>query len=138
MGIMQIIAIIRNLAEPTRIWEGRFLVGAGVIDSLVPRPCLEAICLEPNGQRVYGLADGSKVKMDITVGQIECMEEITGGTIVFGKVDAEPKLGMAALASLDGSSLDRETRVAVALQLRRGERAVSRGAAACVPRGDAV
>ena len=91
--------LVRNPAEPDRTWEGLFLVDTGTPDSLVPKQYLEAIGLEPKGQRLYELADGSELKMDITVGQIEFMGEFVGGTILFGETDAEPTLGATALAS---------------------------------------
>ena len=71
MGVTHVTAVIRNPAEPDKFWEGLFLVNTGAVDSLVPRPHLEAIGLNPKGRRVYGLADGSEVKMDITTGDIE-------------------------------------------------------------------
>ena len=72
----------------------------GATDSLVSRSHLEAIGLEPKGQRVYELADGREVTMDITVGQIEFMGEFVGGTILFGEADAEPLLNVIALESV--------------------------------------
>ncbi len=89
--------ITRNPAEPERTWEGLFRVDTGSTDCLVPRPHLESIGLAPKGQRVYGLADGSEIRMDITVAEIEFMGEIVGGTILFGDTDAEPLLGLTAL-----------------------------------------
>ena len=60
MGATHVTVRITNPAEPDRFWEGLFLVDAGATDSLVPRPHLEAIGLEPEGKRrVYQLADGS-------------------------------------------------------------------------------
>ena len=81
MSATHVTVTIRNPAEPDRSWEGLFLVDTGATDSLVPRPHLEAIGLKPKGQRVYELADGREIKMDITVGQIEFMGEFVGGTI---------------------------------------------------------
>ena len=100
MGITQVTVTVRNPAEPDRAWEGLFLVDTGAIDSLVPRQHLEAIGLHPKSQRVYGLADGSEVRMDVTVGQIEFMGDIVGSTIVFGEDDSEPLLGVTALESV--------------------------------------
>ena len=100
MGITQVTVLIRNPAEPDRTWEGLFLVDTGAIDSLVPGPQLEAIGLRPKSQRVYGLADGSEIRLDITTADIEFMGEIAGGTIVFGAEDAEPLLGVTALESV--------------------------------------
>ena len=49
---------------------------------------------------MYGLADGSEVRMEFTTGDIEFMSEIVGATIVFGEADAEPLLGVTALESV--------------------------------------
>ena len=100
MRAIHVTVAIRNPAEPNRVWEGLFLVDTGATDCLVPRQHLESIGLVPKGQRVYGLADGSEIRLDITVGQTEFMEEILGGTIVFGEPDAEPLLGVTALESV--------------------------------------
>ncbi len=99
MGITRVNVKIRNPAEPDRVWEGPFLVDTGAIDCLVPRQHLEAIGLMPKGHRVYNLADGSEVRMDITTGDLEFMDEIVGGTIVYGEPNADPLLGVTAMES---------------------------------------
>ena len=100
MGATHVTVTIRNSAEPHRTWEDLFLIDTRAADSLVPRPHLESIGLIPKGQRVYELADGSEIRMDITTADIEFMGEIVGGTILFGEANAEPLLGMTALASV--------------------------------------
>ena len=100
MGALRVTAAIRNLAEPDRVWEGLFLVDTGATDCLVPRHHLESIGIVPGGQRVYGLADGREIKMDIAAAQVEFMGEFVGGTIVFGEEGAEPLLGVTALESV--------------------------------------
>ena len=100
MGATHVTVAIRNPAEPGRVWEGLFLVDTGATDCLVPRQHLESIGLVPEGQRRYGLADGSEARLDITGGRIEFMGETTWGTIVFGESDAEPLLGVTALESV--------------------------------------
>ena len=99
MGVTHIDVTVRNPADRTRSWEGRFLVDTGAIDSLVPRPRLEAIGIEPIAQRVYELADGTEITMDIAGAQLELMGEVTAGLIIFGDADAEPLLGVTALES---------------------------------------
>ena len=69
MGVTHVTAVIRNPAEPDRTWEGLFLVDTGAVDCLVPRHHLEAIGLAPKGQCIYGLADGSEFRMEVTVAQ---------------------------------------------------------------------
>ncbi len=100
MGEVHVTVTIRNPAEPDRFWEGLFLVDTGAVDCLVPRQHLEAIGLQPKGRRSYGLAGGHVASMEFTIGEIEFMGDITGGTIVFGEANAEPLLGVTALESV--------------------------------------
>ena len=88
MGAIHVTVGIRNPAQPDRVWEGLFLVD------------MESIGIEPEGQRVYELANGSEVRMDVAVGRVEFMGEFVGATIVFGELDAEPLLGVTALESV--------------------------------------
>ena len=100
MGMMYVNAVIRNPADPTRKWEGRFLVDTGAIDTLVPRACIEAIGLEPETQRTYELADGTQARMDIGGARIEFMGERTYSDVIFGSDNTEPLLGVTALESV--------------------------------------
>lgn len=77
------------------------MVDTGAINSVVPRRHLEAIGLSPMDSRVYGLADGSEIRFDITYGLIEFMEGRTANDIVMlDDDDAEPLLGVTVLESL--------------------------------------
>lgn len=61
---------------------------------------MESIGLRAESQRIYGLADGSDVRMDVTVGRVEFMGEIVGATMVMGDENSEPLLGVTALESV--------------------------------------
>jgi len=100
MGATHVTVTIRNPAAPDNFREGLFLVDTGAMDSLVPRKHLQSIGLSPKTQRIYELADGSEIKMDITTADIEFMGDLVGGTIIFGDDDAEPILGVTALESV--------------------------------------
>ena len=100
MGMPKVKVRIINPAEPEKYWEGLFLVDTGATDTLVPRQHLEAIGLKPKGRRTYQLADGSDLVMDVTTADIGFMGELVGGTVLFGEADAEPLLGVTALASV--------------------------------------
>ena len=125
MGATYVTVTIRNPAAPERHWTGRFLVDTGAFDSLVPRARLQAIGLQPLAQEEYVLADGSPIALDTTVGRIEFLGKIVGGTLVFGDEDAEPLLGVTALES-GGFEVDPRTQQLKALPaillkgLRRG------------------
>lgn len=100
MGAVQVTVTIRNPADRNREWSGLFLVDTGATDSLVPRKHLEAIGLQAIGGRTYELADGSDLRLDVGVAEIEFMGEAVGGTVMFGDDDAEPLLGVTALESV--------------------------------------
>jgi clan AA aspartic protease len=89
-----------NPADPTRRWDGLFLVDTGAIDCYVPGNRLRDIGIEPVGQRTYEMADGTEIALDIAVAQIEFMGEVVGATVIFGKDDTEPPLGVTALESV--------------------------------------
>ncbi len=100
MGSMHVTVTVRNPADSSQAWEGLFLVDTGATDCLVPRHHLEAIGLRPEGSRVYELADGSELRLDIAVARIEFMGEFVGATVIFGEAEAEPLLGVTALESV--------------------------------------
>ena len=89
-----------NPGNPERRWEGLFLVDTGAIDCMVPGNHLREIGIEPDGKRTYELADGTEVSMDVAVARVEFMGEIVGATVIFGKNDIEPILGVTALESV--------------------------------------
>ena len=49
MGTTHVTVTIRNPADPACSRDGLFLVDTGATDSLVPRSCIKAIGLEPEG-----------------------------------------------------------------------------------------
>ena len=100
VGATYITVAIRNPAEPERVWEGEFLIDTGAVDSLVPRHHLESIGIVPEGQRVYGLADGNETSFDIAGARIEFLGEMAWGTVAFGAEGAEPLLGVTVLESV--------------------------------------
>ncbi|MEX2119986.1 MAG: clan AA aspartic protease [Pirellulales bacterium] len=99
MGATHVTVAVVNPADPSRRWEGLFLVDTGAVDCYVPGNRLREIGLEPRGRRVYELADGREVALDIAVAQVEFMGEVVGATVIFGDDSAEPLLGATALAS---------------------------------------
>lgn len=99
MGVTYVTATIRNPGNPEQSWEGLFLVDTGATDCLAPGNKLREAGLPVRGQRVYELADGSEVKYDITIAEVEFMGDRVGATVIFGPDDIEPILGVTALES---------------------------------------
>lgn len=99
MGTTHAKVRVTNPADARKYWEGLFLVDTGATDSLVPRPYLESIGLNPRATRVYTLEDGSEISVDVTVATLKVMGEKVGGTVIFGEPGTEPQLGATALLS---------------------------------------
>jgi clan AA aspartic protease len=100
MGATQVTVSVVNPSDSNRRWDSLFLVDTGSIDCYVPGNRLREIGIQPIGQRHYELADGSEVALDVGVAQIEFMGEAVGATVIFGKDDTEPLLGVTALESV--------------------------------------
>jgi len=100
MGVTQVTVTVSNPGDPGRCWEGLFLVDTGAIDCMVPGKHLREIGIEARGKRTYELAEGTQIAMDIGVAQIEFMGEFVGATVIFGKDDVEPILGVTVLESV--------------------------------------
>src|SRR6267154_751244 len=100
MGATHVTVAIVNPADPSRRWEGLFLVDTDAIDCYVPAKYLHSIGLKPDGKRTYVLADGTEMPLEIAVARVEFMGEIVGATVFFGADDAEPLLGVTALESV--------------------------------------
>lgn len=99
MGLTHVTVTIRNPADPTKSWDGLFLVDTGAFDCMAPATAMRSIGLTPFGKRKYELADGTEVEFDAGVAQAEYMGDTVGTTIIFGPDDAEPILGVTALES---------------------------------------
>lgn len=99
MGQTHVAVTARNLLEPERCWEGRFLVDTGATDSLVPRRRLEEIGVKPEERRAYRLADGSRAEFDTAWVVLEYMDNSAPMRVIFGADEAEPLLGVIALES---------------------------------------
>jgi len=89
-------------------YETRFLLDTGAIDSMAPETALRKVGVEPVGTKTYELADGSQQDFRYGLARIEFMGAITAGRIIFGPDDAEPFLGVTALAAA-GVSIDPST-----------------------------
>jgi clan AA aspartic protease len=100
MGATQVTVSVVNPADPNRRWDGLFLVDTGSIDCYVPANRLREIGIQPIGKRTAELADGTEISLEVGVAQVEFMGEGVGATVIFGRDDAEPLLGVTALESV--------------------------------------
>lgn len=100
MGAIHVDVTIRNPADRSRSWRGRFLVDRRAMNTVVPPECMEAVGLSPRGRRTHLLPDGRRADLDVAGAVIEFMDDFVGGTIVVGEADSEPLLGFTALQSM--------------------------------------
>lgn len=100
MGMTQVTVAVCNPADQNRRWEGLFLVDTGAIDCLVPANRLRETGIEPEGERVYELADGTQITYPIGGARFEFMGEFVPANVIFGADDVEPILGVLALEAV--------------------------------------
>lgn len=113
-GIMRVNATVRNPADPSRAWEGEFLVDTGVVECLLPKRIWEATGFSPAGERVCALPGGNKSKMEFAGGVVEFMGGVTGTSVFKAEDDVDPVLGRTILLSL-GLEIDPESGMLVKL-----------------------
>jgi clan AA aspartic protease len=100
MGVTHVTVAVCNPADRSRRWEGLFLVDTGAIDCLVPGNRLREIGIEPETERSYESAGGSKMTFPVGAARFEFMGEFVPANVIFGADDVEPILGMIALESV--------------------------------------
>src|SRR5277367_1053150 len=93
MGAIRVTVAVINPADPTKIWDGLFLVDSSVSNCVAPAKHLRAIGIVPQAKRRHGFADGREIDIDIAVARVEFMGEVIGTTMIFGEDDVEPILG---------------------------------------------
>ncbi len=97
----QVTVAVCNPGNQEKRWKGLFFVDTGAIDCLVPGNRLREVGIKPVGKRTYELADGTDAVRDIGVAQVEFMSEFVGATVISGKDNVEPILGVTALESVE-------------------------------------
>ena len=99
MGLTHVLVELRSLAAPNGAFQAEFLVDTGATDCVVPASALERIGVDPQGARLYELADGTRREYRFGFVRIEVMGEVTVGRALFGLEETEPVLGVTALES---------------------------------------
>ena len=100
MGLTYADVEVRELAGGGPGYAAWFLVDSGAVESLAPEDQLRAIGIEPEGEDLYELADGSEVRLRHGFCRLRLMGLETVSKIIFGQPDKEPLLGAIALESL--------------------------------------
>ncbi len=96
MGLTHVAVKIGNLGSKN-LYDAKFLVDTGAVESMAPASELRRVGIEPVGKRTYELASGELREYEYGLAELRFMDEITSTDIIFGPEDIEPILGVIAL-----------------------------------------
>src|SRR5262245_43160154 len=80
-------------------YAARVLAAGDAADWMAPASELAKVGVVPVGAKSYELAEGVRVEFTYGIVQIEFLNEVTAGRVIFGPEGTEPILGLAALES---------------------------------------
>jgi predicted aspartyl protease len=96
MGLTHVAVKIGNLGSGN-LYDAKFLVDTGAVESMAPASELRRVGIEPVGKRTYELASGELREYEYGLAELRFMDEITSTDIIFGPENTEPILGVIAL-----------------------------------------
>ena len=89
-----------NPEQPAKYVELELLVDTGAIHTIIPPEAAEKLEIKSRGKRKFRLADGTVIERDYGVGMVEIRDEVGGATIVFGKENDIPVIGVTTLEAV--------------------------------------
>ena len=99
MGLIHVPVTLRPSKKSRKKYQADFLVDTGATDCLAPASELKRAGIQRRGKKRYELADGSLVDYDFGFAEIEFMNEVNVGRVIFGPDNSEPLLGVTVLES---------------------------------------
>jgi clan AA aspartic protease len=107
---------VANPASPEVTETVEFLIDSGALYSLVPRPVLQRLRINPLRVQAFRLANGQTIERQIGVALFKYQDRVGGATVVFAEDDDSTLLGAYTLESM-GFSLDPVRRELVPLPM---------------------
>lgn len=105
MGLTGLEIEIASPAAPEAREAIELLVDSGAVYSVVPRPILERLGIQPLTEQEFRLADGSKIIRSKGVAVFKYRDRMGGADVIFGEPGDSALLGGLTLESL-GLALD--------------------------------
>lgn len=96
MGLTHVPVTVSNFITNDS-FTAEFLIDTGATESMVPASELKRIGVEPNGKRVYQLANGRSQEFEIGEARISFWDDSFMTRLIFGPDDTEPILGVIEL-----------------------------------------
>lgn len=101
MGVTRVTTRITNLTKSKKGYESEFLVDTGATDCMAPTNELRKAGIEPEGKKIYELANGEPVEYEYGFARVSFMGFETVAQVIFGPDDVEPLLGVVALENVN-------------------------------------
>lgn len=105
MGMTQVALKVKNPQDPSRVFEGEFLVDSGATYTVVPAKILKKLGIKPQWEETFSLADGRLIKREVGSALYEFEGRESAAPILFGKRGDSLLLGTFTLEAL-GFTLD--------------------------------
>jgi clan AA aspartic protease len=116
MGLTVLKLEVANPANPEVAETVEFLIDSGALYSLIPRPVLQRLGINPLRVQTFRLANGHAIERQIGVALFKYQDRVGGATVIFGEEEDSTLLGAYTLESM-GFSLDPIRRVLVSLPM---------------------
>src|SRR5256885_2114004 len=97
MGLTQVQLKVKNPRDPTKVFEGKFLVDSGATYTVVSSDILEKLGIKPQGEEEFSLADGRIVKRKVGNALYEYEGIERAAPVLFGEKDDSLLLGVFTL-----------------------------------------
>ena len=105
MGVTEVRLKIKNPRNPSKAYEGKFLVDSGATYTVVPSSILKKLGVKPHGEEEFSLADATHIKRKIGSVLYEYEGVERAAPVIFGEKGDSNLLGIFTLEAL-GLTLD--------------------------------
>ena len=105
MDVTQVSLKIKNPANPSKSFEGSFLVDSGATYTVVPKEILKKLGIKEEGKEQFVLADGKIISRKVGNALYEYQGTQRAAPVLFGEKGDSLLLGIFTLEAL-GLSLD--------------------------------
>lgn len=105
MGMTQVRLTVKNPSDPSKAYEGNFLVDSGATYTVMPEETLKKLGIKVAGEEEFSLADGRIIKRKVGNALYEYQGQERAAPILFGEKDDSLLLGTFTLEAL-GLTLD--------------------------------